>query len=82
MQHSTQLSRPTDLLIQHLTRSLLPKSYRLRALKEAENLLELEKNLPIFVCSWTFPKLPIHLHVCLLVLLFLSHIRCSSRDTV
>jgi hypothetical protein len=63
-QYSTQLSRPTDILIQYLTQILFPISYKQRKDKEQENLLELEKNLPIFVCSFTFPKIPMFLHVC------------------
>jgi len=50
-------------LIQYLTSILLPSGYEQRRRKEEENLLELEKNLPIFVCAWTFPKIPMHLHV-------------------
>eukprot|EP01126_Amoeba_proteus_P046076 TRINITY_DN518_c0_g1_i5.p1 TRINITY_DN518_c0_g1~~TRINITY_DN518_c0_g1_i5.p1 ORF type:complete len:243 (-),score=33.55 TRINITY_DN518_c0_g1_i5:829-1557(-) len=63
-QYSVHASRPRDLLVEHLIKVLFTASFAERAAREKQNSSELENNLPVFVCSWAYPKLPCDLHVC------------------
>eukprot|EP01126_Amoeba_proteus_P046061 TRINITY_DN518_c0_g1_i11.p1 TRINITY_DN518_c0_g1~~TRINITY_DN518_c0_g1_i11.p1 ORF type:complete len:382 (-),score=52.30 TRINITY_DN518_c0_g1_i11:233-1378(-) len=62
-QYSVHASRPRDLLVEHLIKVLFTASFAERAAREKQNSSELENNLPVFVCSWAYPKLPCDLHV-------------------
>jgi len=62
-QYSTQFSRPTDILIQQLSKLLFSDDFFQREAAELKAIQELENELPIFVCMWAFPKIPCHLHV-------------------